>query len=94
MNDMGDICAKYYNYRVEFQMRGAGHIHGVIWVDLDEFEKKHFTDKKDPNENKQPILKKAFQYVNDDNNPEDEPLYEEALVKFADTLITCSLKNP
>ena len=23
MNDMGDLCAKFYNYRVEFQMRGA-----------------------------------------------------------------------
>ena len=26
--------AKYYNYRVEFQLRGAGHIHGCIWVDF------------------------------------------------------------
>ena len=91
MNEMGDICAKYYNYRVEFQMRGAGHIHGVIWVDLDAFEQKHFNNDK---ENKPLVLKKAFQFVNDDNNPEEEPMYEEALVKFADTLITCSLKNP
>ena len=25
---------KFYNYRVEFQLRGAGHIHGVLWIDL------------------------------------------------------------
>jgi hypothetical protein len=26
---------KYYNYRVEFQRRGAGHIHGTLWLDLE-----------------------------------------------------------
>ena len=26
---------KIYNYRVEFQARGAAHIHGVIWIDFD-----------------------------------------------------------
>ena len=25
---------KYYNYKVEFQARGAGHIHGVLWIDM------------------------------------------------------------
>ena len=30
---------QYYNYRVEFQMRGAGHIHGVLWLDLDHLSK-------------------------------------------------------
>ena len=29
---------KYYHYRVEFQKRGAGHVHGVLWLDLDELE--------------------------------------------------------
>ena len=24
-----------YNYRIEIQSRGAPHIHGVIWLDLD-----------------------------------------------------------
>ena len=94
MNDMGDMCAKFYNYRVEVQMRGAGHIHGVIWVDLDEFEKKHLLKANQDQDSRPHILKEAFQYVNDENNPEDEPNYEEALVKFADALITCSLKNP
>ena len=39
MNNMNGMYVKFYNYRVEFQMRGAGHIHGVLWVDLDELIK-------------------------------------------------------
>ena len=38
MNKEGPFCVKYYNYRVEFQLRGAAHIHGTIWVDFE----KHF----------------------------------------------------
>ena len=30
---------KYYNYRVEFQLRGAGHIHGTLWLDLDKLSR-------------------------------------------------------
>lgn len=32
------MCVQYYNYRVEFQMRGAGHIHGVLWINLKQME--------------------------------------------------------
>ncbi len=28
----------YYTYRVEFQVRGAAHVHGVLWLDLDRLE--------------------------------------------------------
>ena len=41
MSKESEMCVEYYNYRVEFALRGAGHIHGVLWVDLD-----HFIDKK------------------------------------------------
>ena len=30
---------RHITYRVEFQGRGAGHIHGVMWVDLEEINK-------------------------------------------------------
>ena len=30
---------RHITYRVEFQGRGAGHIHGVLWVDIEEIEK-------------------------------------------------------
>ena len=29
-----DMPVEYYNYKVEFQARGAGHIHGVLWIDM------------------------------------------------------------
>jgi hypothetical protein len=32
----------FYNYRVEFQARGMGHIHGVLWCDLTEIEREAF----------------------------------------------------
>ena len=40
MNSEGDMCVEYYNYRVEFQMRGAGHIHGTLWLDWPQLKKK------------------------------------------------------
>ena len=33
------MCVKHFNYRVEFQLRGAGHIHGVLWINVDQLEK-------------------------------------------------------
>jgi hypothetical protein len=32
----------FFNYRVEFQARGMGHIHGVLWCDLTEVEREAF----------------------------------------------------
>merc|ERR1711911_280351 len=33
------LKAKYYKYKVEFQDRGAGHIHCVVWLDTAKLEK-------------------------------------------------------
>ena len=30
---------QYYTYKVEFQERGAGHIHGTLWLNLNKLEK-------------------------------------------------------
>ena len=30
---------QFYSYKVEFQQRGAAHIHGIIWLNLDKLEK-------------------------------------------------------
>ena len=30
---------QFYSYKVEFQQRGAAHIHGIIWLNLDRLEK-------------------------------------------------------
>ena len=40
MNKYSDMCVQFYNYRVEFQMRGAGHIHGVLWIDWKKMREK------------------------------------------------------
>jgi len=37
MSKFNEMHVQYYNYRVEFQMRGAGHIHGVLWIDFTSF---------------------------------------------------------
>ena len=41
MNKAGSnkMPVKYYNYRVEFQLRGAGHIHGTLWLDLEKLSR-------------------------------------------------------
>ena len=30
---------QYYSYKVEFALRGAGHIHGVLWMDWEQLMK-------------------------------------------------------
>jgi len=70
---------KFYNYRVEFQMRGAAHIHGVIWVDFDALEGSF------------PGLKLAFTKFCEEKELSDE---ETAVtVAFIDKFITCSRQN-
>ena len=44
---------KNLSYKVEFQGRGAGHIHGVLWIDLAELEEDS-PIKNGSNENSQP----------------------------------------
>merc|ERR1712218_364346 len=38
MDKKSALPVKYYSYKVEFQQRGAPHIHGVLWLDLDKLE--------------------------------------------------------
>ena len=38
MGKNNPMHVKYYTYKVEFQERGAGHIHGTLWLDLDEIQ--------------------------------------------------------
>ena len=78
---------KNLSYKVEFQGRGAGHIHGVLWTNLSEFEKLPETG--EPAEFSH--LTNAFRKLR-----EDEPLGKleiEDVVKYVDKFITCSL-NP
>ena len=38
MNPYNPMNIKFYSYKVEFAMRGAAHIHGVLWLDWKKFE--------------------------------------------------------
>ena len=38
MGKNNPMHVKYYTYKVEFQDRGAGHIHGTLWLGLNEIE--------------------------------------------------------
>ena len=90
MSKGGDMCVEYYNYRVEFQLRGAGHIHGVLWVDLDNFIEHQ--SRKDDYYSSFTGLKKAFLSV---NNEEDPSLADcQMLQDYADMFISCTIKSP
>ena len=54
-----DMPVEYYNYRVEFQARGAGHIHGVLWIDM--------KDDKIVNNPKFADLEKTFKAIKREN---------------------------
>ena len=41
MNPQNPMNIKYYSYKVEFAMRGAAHIHGVLWLDWKKFQSVH-----------------------------------------------------
>ena len=62
------LSVKFYTYKVEFQARGAGHIHGTLWLDLQKLEtlirkngRLTFAEKEDSFENR-PLkgISKAF----------------------------------
>ena len=104
MNTEGEMCVEYYNYRVEFQMRGAGHIHGTLWIDWNELKKKMGAETVD-------LVVKGFRNIKDErfgseehrnefdgqkNEDSRSAFYEEhdALAEFIDKFCTCSLKDP
>ena len=39
MGKSNPMMVDYYSYKTEFQDRGAGHIHGVFWIQLHKIEK-------------------------------------------------------
>ena len=41
MGRSNPMMVDYYSYKTEFQDRGAGHIHGVLWIQLHKLEKLH-----------------------------------------------------
>ena len=73
----------YYNYRIEFQMRGAAHVHGVLWVDMQKLEnEKEFEGL---NNTMMKIKRNEILESESDTMP---------LVNFVDKFISVSLKDP
>ena len=85
MSKFNEMHVEFYNYRVEFQMRGAGHINGVLWIDFDAFLN-------DDRNNEFSNLKEAFDAIG--NEMVLDKNQERVLTTYADTLITCTLKDP
>ena len=83
MNKGSPLRIKYYSYKVEFALRGAPHIHGVLWMDWDNFTALE--------SNKVKLLVKAFEKIKDDVNLDKSD--KDVLAEFADLSISCSLKD-
>jgi hypothetical protein len=78
---------KHISYRVEFQGRGAAHIHGTLWLDMKEIEKSQTFKEEGQGAN----LSEAFKKFRiDEKLSEGE---KTAISKFTDMFVTCSL-NP
>ena len=84
MSKASPMCIQYNSYKVEFALRGAGHIHGVLWVDWDNFTAL------EPDKTR--LICEAFNNIREDEEITD--LHKEVLSEFADLFISCSLKNP
>ena len=70
---------KHHQYRIEFQARGAGHAHGVLWLDLKTLEEGY------------PGIKEIFNNLKLNEHFHEAQL--DTLKKFIDQFITCSLDN-
>ena len=75
---------KYNSYKVEFALRCAGHIHGVLWLDWEKFDALPKDDVK--------LLKNAFEMIKKEEKLESSE--KKSVANFADLFISCSLKNP
>ena len=84
MNSCNPMNFQYFSYKVEFALRGAGHIHGVLWVDWN-----RSLDLLDIDVSK---IRSALDKIK--NEEEISPDEEKSFCKFADEFISCSLKNP
>ena len=82
------MTVKHLSYRVEFQGRGAAHIHGVIWLNIKKMENSHLFEEEQLSNGK---LSEAFKKLRDDQELTDDE--KEAIIKLTDTFISCSL-NP
>ena len=82
MAESSPMHTQFYHYRVEFQLRGAGHIHGVLWIDLAKLEEKNPELKG---------LKDIMAKLRTSSRLDD--VERETTAKFVDKFVTCSLED-
>ena len=86
----------YFSSKLEFQMRGAGHIHGTLWLDLNKLDHEEKIDAETDDELEISMyrftgIKEIFRKIRRNQCiNEDEA---DVLAKFTDAFTTCSL-NP
>ena len=78
----------YHTWRIEFQLRGAAHCHGVLWIDMD----KYLSDNKKATDMEKQHLQNAYANLMADIIPSNDE--ESAVVSFVDQFVTCSLQEP
>ena len=71
-----------YSYKIYFALKGAAHMHGVLWLD---WKNINALEKNDINQ-----ISKAFDNVKKDLKLDDAQ--KKAVTKLADKYISCSLK--
>ena len=77
MGKNSPMCVEFYNYRVEFQMRGAGHIHGILWTDLPKLEQSF------------PGITACIKKLRNQERLDDAQC--DTVANFVDSFTTCSL---
>ena len=78
------MAIESYSYKVEFALRGAGHIHGVLWVDWERFTELPKADIDN--------IKEALRKIKNDVRIDHKE--KRSIEKFADLFISVSLKEP
>ena len=100
MSSSNPMSVRYFTYKVEFQARGAGHVHGTLWLDLQHLEKLVrrngrliISGTKDPSENR-PLkgISRAFKSLKNDEVLNKKDI--EVLKCFAEEFTTVTTHSP
>ena len=90
LGENNPMKVKHISYRVEFQGRGAAHIHGTLWLDIKEIENSlAFCERSNGDESK--CLFEAFRKLRD--NVKLTVNEKDAVATLTDMFITCSLNS-
>ena len=89
MGSNNPMCINKFSWKVEFQGRGAGHIHGTLWCNLTKIKLEDTQTDESGRETEH--LEKAFKALRENK----ELTYEEekSLTKFVDKFTTCTLNT-